>query len=229
MSIFSDRLTYFREKNRLSKSALASLVKKSPQAYGNYESGAREPSLDILCNLCVALKCTPNDLLGFSIVPTPNNFERIKYAFNIAGITIMPHPGKIHKIWGQFYDFYKNGQPHPCPGHGDDYYRMYLFVNRIINDCEQETKKTIANRINLLYDLDLFHKTNTIDKWLINDYLYEFNFLFENKQNIFFHNNISKIISGEINNPFGNLNNDLQQKFDAYKRLIIAPLKNCDH
>lgn len=39
----------------------------TPQAYGNYENGEREPKLDILIKLAAALHVSVDDLLGYQV------------------------------------------------------------------------------------------------------------------------------------------------------------------
>lgn len=64
MSIFSDRLKWYREKRRLSQKEMAEKIEMSPAGYGKIENGQREPNLEALAKISKTLKVSLDFLLG---------------------------------------------------------------------------------------------------------------------------------------------------------------------
>ena len=62
------KIKEFRIRKGLSGSELARLVGVSRQSINNYETYLREPSLDILVKIAVALDCTVDDILDFQSI-----------------------------------------------------------------------------------------------------------------------------------------------------------------
>ena len=58
-------LTEIRESKNITKSELAKLAKVSPSYITELENGDYEnPSVKIVCSLCLALETTPNELIN---------------------------------------------------------------------------------------------------------------------------------------------------------------------
>ncbi len=62
------KIKEFRIKKGLSGSELARLVGVSRQSINNYESFLREPNIEILIRIAVALDCTVDDILDFQSI-----------------------------------------------------------------------------------------------------------------------------------------------------------------
>lgn len=62
--MFSKNLKYYRLKNNLSKKELASRISVTPMAITNYESGSRQPDMDILKRLAGVLGVRVSDFLA---------------------------------------------------------------------------------------------------------------------------------------------------------------------
>lgn len=60
------QVRYFREKSEMTQEKLADEVGVSSDTISKIERGQRSFSLFVCCMLADALKCTPNDLLGYS-------------------------------------------------------------------------------------------------------------------------------------------------------------------
>lgn len=58
-------LKELRKEKGLSQKEVADAIGVTRGAYGNYEQGTREPSIDILIKICKFFNTTPNYLLGF--------------------------------------------------------------------------------------------------------------------------------------------------------------------
>lgn len=58
-------LKELRKEKGVSQKEVAQAIGVTPSAYGNYEQGTREPSLDVLIKICKFFNTTPNYLLGF--------------------------------------------------------------------------------------------------------------------------------------------------------------------
>ncbi len=65
MSTFATMLDEYLQKAEITQAILAERVGLTPAAISQYLSGSRDPELKSLLQICVALKVTPNDLLGF--------------------------------------------------------------------------------------------------------------------------------------------------------------------
>ena len=62
------KLKEFRIKKGLSQSQLAKIVSVHPAAIGNYEQGTREPNINTLTKIAVALGVTVDDLIDFQSI-----------------------------------------------------------------------------------------------------------------------------------------------------------------
>lgn len=62
---FGQKLKEAREKNKISRAQMAKKLNMTPQAYGAYELGKREPPVSKLINICEFLHVSPHDLLGY--------------------------------------------------------------------------------------------------------------------------------------------------------------------
>ena len=66
MEKFNERLKQLRTAKGLSQKELASLLGLTTSAIGNYEIGLREPSIEIIKNLCKFFDVSSDYLLGLS-------------------------------------------------------------------------------------------------------------------------------------------------------------------
>lgn len=60
-----EKLKELRKEKGLSQVQVAKELGITRGAYANYEQGTREPSFDILINICKFYNVSPNYLLGF--------------------------------------------------------------------------------------------------------------------------------------------------------------------
>jgi transcriptional regulator with XRE-family HTH domain len=58
-----ERISFLRKKKGLGQKELAELVEATTSAIGGYEVGQSFPSIEMVYRMCIALECTPNDLL----------------------------------------------------------------------------------------------------------------------------------------------------------------------
>lgn len=61
---FCDRLRHLRLEKGVTQKQVCDWLGLSKNAYGNYEQGIREPSLDALCRLCDFFEVSADYLLG---------------------------------------------------------------------------------------------------------------------------------------------------------------------
>ena len=59
-----ERLKQLREEKGVTQKEVARAIGVTPSAYANYEQGTREPSIQILINLCKYFKVTSDFLIG---------------------------------------------------------------------------------------------------------------------------------------------------------------------
>lgn len=59
-------IAYNRNKSGLSQKELADMILCDQSMVAKLEAGVREPNATMIIAISEALKCTPNDLLGFS-------------------------------------------------------------------------------------------------------------------------------------------------------------------
>lgn len=59
----------------------------TPQAYGNYENGEREPKLDILIKIAAALHVSVDDLLGYHV----DEYENTAAMLMLLGFDLVEH------------------------------------------------------------------------------------------------------------------------------------------
>ena len=71
MKIFSDRLREARKRAGFSQADMAEYLQCSRQAYTHYETGYREPSIEVLTKIIKKLNCSADYLLGFNDNPEP--------------------------------------------------------------------------------------------------------------------------------------------------------------
>jgi len=64
MSIFAQRLKEIRKEKGLLQEHLANKLDVRGSTVGNWETGYREPSLDMVRRICIVLECDANYLLG---------------------------------------------------------------------------------------------------------------------------------------------------------------------
>ena len=64
MEGLAQKLTDLRLEKGLDKSEVSKLLGLSKNAFGNYEAGIREPSLDILKRICIIFDVSSDYLLG---------------------------------------------------------------------------------------------------------------------------------------------------------------------
>ena len=62
------KIKEFRKKKNLSMDSLASLIGVSRQSIYYFEAGQREPSIDTLIKIAVALDCTVDDIIDFQSI-----------------------------------------------------------------------------------------------------------------------------------------------------------------
>lgn len=78
MSFFHDNLREARELAGLTRQQLAEMLDTSPQNYGRYEKGDREPKFDTLRKICKILHVSADDLLGISSKRNEDEFEQCR-------------------------------------------------------------------------------------------------------------------------------------------------------
>lgn len=67
MNRLAENLRIYRSQTGITRKQIADKLGMTPQAYGNYENGEREPKLDILIKLAAALHVSVDDLLGYKV------------------------------------------------------------------------------------------------------------------------------------------------------------------
>lgn len=67
MNRLAENLRIYRSKTGITRKQIADELGMTPQAYGNYENGEREPKLDILIKIAAALHVSVDDLLGYKV------------------------------------------------------------------------------------------------------------------------------------------------------------------
>lgn len=79
--MFKNQLKFYRKSLGLSQQQIAKQLCITQQAYGYYENGTREPSLDTLRRLCIIFDCTADELLE---IDTPSERKKvvINHSFN---------------------------------------------------------------------------------------------------------------------------------------------------
>lgn len=104
MILFGQILRTLREDKDLKQSDLASLLNISSSAYGFYEQGKREPSLDSLIKLSEFFDVSIDYLLGLTSENKPNNVSAISNApslsqqLNDEDIEVLEYYHKLDKI-----------------------------------------------------------------------------------------------------------------------------------
>lgn len=67
MNRLAENLRIYRSQTGITRKQIADKLGMTPQAYGNYENGEREPKLDILIKIAAALHVSVDDLLGYKV------------------------------------------------------------------------------------------------------------------------------------------------------------------
>lgn len=62
-------LMKYRKRKGLSQSELGRLIGCSQITISNWELGKSHPNVEQLYNICIALDCSPNDILGIEVTP----------------------------------------------------------------------------------------------------------------------------------------------------------------
>jgi transcriptional regulator with XRE-family HTH domain len=64
MNIVKENLRFYRKAKKLNQQEVADKIGVTRQCYSNYEQGIRQPSVDVLRNICEVLECTADELIG---------------------------------------------------------------------------------------------------------------------------------------------------------------------
>lgn len=75
--MLKNQLKYFRKSLNMTQQQVADYLCITQRAYGHYETGKREPSVDTIKKLCILFNCTTDELLEMD---TPS--ERAKVQIN---------------------------------------------------------------------------------------------------------------------------------------------------
>lgn len=67
MNRLAENLRIYRSQTGITRKQIADKLGMTPQAYGNYENGEREPKLDILIKIATTLHVSVDDLLGYKV------------------------------------------------------------------------------------------------------------------------------------------------------------------
>lgn len=92
---FGQKLKEARKKNKISRAQMAKKLNMTPQAYGAYELGKREPPVSKLINICEFLHVSPHDLLGYES-DTNDELERTIRDIQECGFLVFPD-NRTHK------------------------------------------------------------------------------------------------------------------------------------
>lgn len=118
MILFGQILRTLREEKDLKQSDLASMLNISSSAYGFYERGKREPSLDSLIKLSEFFDVSIDYLLGLASESNPKNVSNIPNTPSLSqllsdeDIEVLEYYHKLEKVdrqWiiGQMIDLYR--------------------------------------------------------------------------------------------------------------------------
>lgn len=86
---FGQKLKEAREKNKISRTQMAKKLNMTPQAYGAYELGKREPPVSKLIDICEFLHISPHDLLGYE-TDTTDELEQTLLDIKECGFLVFP-------------------------------------------------------------------------------------------------------------------------------------------
>ena len=64
MNIVKENLRFYRKAKKLNQQEVADKIGVTRQCYSNYEQGIRQPSVEILRNICEVLECSADELIG---------------------------------------------------------------------------------------------------------------------------------------------------------------------
>lgn len=71
------KIKEYREKKGISQAKLAELVDLTSGAIGHYEIGSREPNLETITRIAIALEVEPTDLIDFKKILDKLGQERL--------------------------------------------------------------------------------------------------------------------------------------------------------
>lgn len=71
------KIKEYREKKGISQAKLAKLVNITAGAVGHYEIGFREPNLEMITKIAIALEVDPSDLIDFKKILDKLGQERL--------------------------------------------------------------------------------------------------------------------------------------------------------
>ena len=86
---FGQKLKEARGKNKISRAQMAKKLNMTPQAYGAYELGKREPPVSKLIDICEFLHISPHDLLGYE-TDTTDELEQTLLDIKECGFLVFP-------------------------------------------------------------------------------------------------------------------------------------------
>lgn len=86
---FGQKLKEARKKNKISRAQMAKKLNMTPQAYGAYELGKREPPISKLIDICEFLHISPHDLLGYE-TDTTDELEQTLLDIKECGFLVFP-------------------------------------------------------------------------------------------------------------------------------------------
>lgn len=99
---FSENLKYYRKRAKISRKTIAQILNIHPNAYGMYETGAREPNIEKLCKIAKTLHVTTDELLDFLL----DEYTCAKDYLKLRGIKAEESPnGSIIVTYKDMYDY----------------------------------------------------------------------------------------------------------------------------
>lgn len=64
MHIVKENLKMYRKIKNITQQEIADRIGVTRQCYAHYEQGVRQPSIDVLRNICEVLECTSDEIIG---------------------------------------------------------------------------------------------------------------------------------------------------------------------
>lgn len=95
MSLFGNNLKRERELSRLSRQDIADRLNITPQAYGQYERGEREPKIDMLQKIAKVLHVSVDALIGNDAAKHLTKFEQYQRYLESIGYCIKKRGDKV--------------------------------------------------------------------------------------------------------------------------------------
>lgn len=99
---FGERLKKAREKNKISRAQMAKKLNMTPQAYGTYELGKREPPVSKLIDICEFLHVSPHELLGYEADTADELTRSIQFLESIGFTIHRYHSSKLEHYQDYF-------------------------------------------------------------------------------------------------------------------------------